>query len=570
MSQGFTKGKVIGAIIGGGIVFYLGNRATHFTMTEYAAGTPVNEIPKQFLPALGASLFQLDFDQAALIGGTVAAVLFLLIVLYGMSGKKNTRQGEEQGSAAWATARDMKPLTTKNPAERLQLTATEGLALDPYKTRRNLNVCVLGASGTGKTRGYVLPNLSTIEGWSFAVTDPKGEIYRTMRKPLEAKGLRVRTFNLVDLRQSNRFNPLAYINDTEPETGVAQLTETIMANTSGKESRGDGFWERAERALLTALIAYVWATTTEESGQMHLPSVVDLHKAMEGSESNPDEFNSDTDLKMEAARKIVEEWKADPAAFGAEDEAVMKMLDFAARQYRVYQQGPAETRLSVVISLGVRLAPLDMHDVREILSSDDIGLDRVGREPTALFLQLPDTHVTFRFLAAMFWQSLFAENVYIADHNEGGTLDVPLHCFLDEFANIGKIPSFEVLMATIRSRGISASIIVQAFSQGKAIWRDDWNAIVGNCDSLLFLGGRDQETNEWLSKQLGDETITMDEFSQTYGVTGSRTKAQRTLKRALLTADEIGRMSNDEAILLIRGLKPFKSRKAAIKTTAGV
>ena len=272
---------------------------------------------------------------------------------------------------------------------------------------------------------------------ALTVTDPKGEIYRTMRKPLEAKGLRVRTFNLVDLRQSNRFNPLAYINDTEPETGVAQLTETIMANTSGKESRGDGFWERAERALLTALIAYVWATTTEESGQMHLPSVVDLHKAMEGSESNPDEFNSDTDLKMEAARKIVEEWKADPAAFGAEDEAVMKMLDFAARQYRVYQQGPAETRLSVVISLGVRLAPLDMHDVRALLSADDIALDRIGAERTALFLQIPDSHATFRFLAAMFWQSLFEKNIYIADHSPGGSLPVPVHCFLDEFANIG-------------------------------------------------------------------------------------------------------------------------------------
>lgn len=188
MSKGFTKGKVIFALIGGGIVFYLGNRATHFAVAEYTAGTPINEIPNKFPAALGASLFQLDFDQPALIGGTIAAVLFLLIVLYGMTGKKNTRQGEEQGSAAWATPRDMKPMTSKNPAERLQLTATEGLALDPYKTRRNLNVCVLGASGTGKTRGYVLPNLSTIEGWSFAVTDPKGEIYRMMRAPLAGKG----------------------------------------------------------------------------------------------------------------------------------------------------------------------------------------------------------------------------------------------------------------------------------------------------------------------------------------------------------------------------------------------
>lgn len=568
MSGQFTKGKAIATLIGVVLVFYLSNRLTGYFLKEWSSNTNVDELLGAFPAYLQSSLFALELDQVSLTVGGVAAVLLLLIVFYNLSGKKNTRQGEEHGSAAWADSKEMRPFTTKDPAQRMQLTASEGLALDTHKTRRNNNVCVIGSSGTGKTRGYVLPNLSTIEGWSFAVTDPKGEIYRMMRQPLEAKGLRVRTFNLVDLTRSNHFNPMKYINEAEPETGVAQLTETIMANTTGKESRGDSFWERAERALLTALIAYVWATTTEESGKMNLPSVVDLHKDMEGSESSPDDFSSETDLKMEAARSIVEEWKADPDAFGAEDESVMKMLDFATRQYRIYQQGPVETRLSVVISLGVRLAPLDMHDVREILSTDDIALDAIGREPTALFLQLPDTHVTFRFLAAMFWQSLFAENVYIADHNPSGELDIPVHCFLDEFANIGKIPGFEVLMATIRSRGISASIIVQSFSQGKAIWREDWGAIVSNCDSILFLGGRDQETNEWLSKQLGNETITMQETSRTYGVTGSHTKSNRTLKRELMTPDEIGRMSNDLAILLIRGLKPFKSKKATIKTTA--
>lgn len=568
MTTGFTKGKAIGLFVGLASAYYVGNRAAEFVTRELAAGTPVNEMLPKFPAALTSELFHLSTETPSVIAGIATTVLVLLIVFYGMSGKKNTRQGEEHGSAEWATARDIKPFTTKDRSQRLQLTATEALSLDTHTTRRNLNVCVFGVSGTGKTRGYILPNLLTLDGLSFAVTDPKGEIVRMTRPHLEAKGMQVRTFNLIDLRHSNRFNPLLYINEDEPETGIAQLTETIMANTTGKEVRGDGFWERAERALLTALIAYVWATMTEESGELNLPSVVDLHKAMEGSESNPDDFTSETDLKMEAARTIVEEWKTDPVTFGAEDETVMKVLDFAARQYRVYQQGPAETRLSVVISLGVRLAPLDMHDVREILASDDIALDRVGREPTALFLQLPDTHLTFRFLAAMFWQSLFAVNVYIADHNQNGALDVPLHCFLDEFPNIGKIPGFQVLMATIRSRGISASVIAQTYTQGKAEWREDWATIVGNCDTLLYLGGNDQETTEWLSKRLGDATVTMDEYSQTYGVTGSRTKAQRTLKRALMTPDEIGRMSNDEALLLIRGIKPFKSRKAAIKTSA--
>lgn len=570
MAEGFTKGKVIATVVGAGVGFYLVNRGSEFARAQFAAGERLSDQLGAFPGWLAGSLLRVSEDQLDMILGVAAAVLILLIVLYNMSGKKNTRRGEEQGSAAWAKPGDIKPFTTKNAADRLQLTATEALALDTHKTRRNLNVAVFGASGTGKTRGYVLPNLDAIEGMSFACTDPKGEIHRMMRAPLEAKGVRVRTFNLVDLRESGRFNPLVYFSDTDPETSVAQLTECIIANTTGKESRGDGFWERAERALLTALIAYIWATKTDEDGGPSLPDVVDLHKEMEGSESNPDEFTSETDLKMEAARGIVKEWHENPEAFSVRDAAVMKMLDFATRQYRVYQQGPAETRLSVIISLGVRLAPLDMHDVREVLSGDDIALDRIGAEPTALFLQIPDSHTTFRFLAAMFWQSLFEKNIYIADHSPGGQLAVPLHCFLDEFANIGKIPGFEIIMATIRSRGISASIIVQAFAQGKSIWRDDWETIVGNCDTILFLGGRDAQTTEWLSKQLGDETITMEEYSQTYGVTGSRTKSQRTLKRALMTPDELGRLSNDEAILLIRGLRPFRSRKAAIKTRVGV
>lgn len=566
MATGFTRGKIVGTLVGAGVAFYLVNRGAEFGRARWAAGEKMSDALGQFPADLLGDPLRLSDDSVNMLIAVGAGLLVLLMGLYAMGAKKNTRQGEEHGSAAWAGPREIKPYTTKERGARLQLTATEALALDTHKTRRNLNVAVVGASGTGKTRGYVLPNLGEVDGMSFACTDPKGEIYRLMREPLTEKGMKVRTLNLVDLRESARFNPLVYFSETDPETSVAQLTECIIANTSGKESRGDGFWERAERALLTALIAYVWATKADVDGGPTLADVVDLHKEMEGSESNPDEFTSDTDLKMEAARSIIAQWQAEPAAFEDDDPSVMKMLEFATRQYRVYQQGPAETRLSVVISLGVRLAPLDMHDVRALLSADDIALDRIGAERTALFLQIPDSHATFRFLAAMFWQSLFEKNIYIADHSPGGSLPVPVHCFLDEFANIGKIPGFEILMATIRSRGISVSVIVQGLSQGKAIWKDDWDTIVGNCDSVLFLGSRDETTNKWLSAQLGDETITMDEYSQTYGVSGSRTKSQRTLKRALLSPDEIGRLSNDEAILLIRGLRPFRSRKAAIRT----
>lgn len=569
MRKGMTIGKFITSVVGGGVMFYVVNRGSEFVRMQLDAGERVSDKLIDFPGWLVDSLWRISEHQIDLIIGGFAGLVVLLVAIYQIGAKRNTRQGEEHGSANWAAARDIKPYTTKDRSRRVQLTATESLSLDTHKTRRNLNIAVLGASGTGKTRGYVLPNLDTIAGMSFACTDPKGEIYRMMRAPLEARGVRVRTFNLVDLRDSARFNPMRYFSETDPETSVAQLTETIIANTSGKDARGDGFWERAERALLTALVAYTWATTLDSEGGATLPDVVDLHKGMGGSESDPDKFESETDLKMEAAREVVADWHTSPAAFAGDDETILKMLDFATRQYRVYQQGPAETRLSVIISLGVRLAPLDMHDVRDVLSGDDIALDRVGVEQTALFLQIPDSHSTFRFLAAMFWQSLFEKNIYIADHTEGGALRIPLHCFLDEFANIGKIPNFEIIMATIRSRAISASVIVQSFGQGKAVWKDDWETIVGNCDSILFLGGRDAQTTEWLSKQLGDQTVSMHEYSQTYGTTGSRTKAERALKRALMTPDEIGRMSNDQAILLVRGLRPFLSKKAAIKTRVG-
>lgn len=554
--------KVFWRLLTIGIVFYLTNRFSEFVRAQLAS-SKLSDSLRDFPASIWSNPWHISMHRIDLYVGGGALIIVLLAIMYHWAGKTNTRPGEEHGSAAWAKPRDIAPFTTKQKNCRLQLTATEALSVDTYATQRNLNVLVIGAPGTGKTRGYVLPNLDSIDGISFACTDPKGEIYRTMRASLEARGINVRTLNLIDLRESARFNPLVYFSETDPETSVAQLADCIIANTAGK-NRSDGFWERAERALLTALIAYAWATSPED----HEPSlldVIDLHKDMEGSESNPDQFTSDTDLKMEAAREIVEQWQNNSPEFANFDPSVLKMLAFATRQYRVYQQGPAETRLSVVISLGVRLAPLDMHDVRDILHDDTIALDQIGKEPTALFLQIPDSHATFKFVAAMFWQSLFEKNIYIADHTEDGRLPVPLHCFLDEFANIGKIPQFEIVISTIRSRAISTSVIVQAYSQGKALWNDAWDTIVGNCDTILFLGGRDAQTTDWLSKQLGDETITMEEVSQNYGASGSRTKAQRTLKRALLTPDEIGRLPNDEALLLIRGLRPFRSKKATLK-----
>ncbi len=423
---------------------------------------------------------------------------------------------------------------------------------------------MIGASGTGKTRSYVGPNIRQVE-MSKAITDPKGELYRDYADALRADGYAVRQFNLIDMAKSECFNPMKYFDEQAPETSIAQLTETIMANTSGsKDGAGEGFWERAERALLLALIAYVWATTTEDDErEPSLVEVVNLQKGMEASEGDKaDSFKSAVDRRFEVAREIVAEWREDPSI--ADDQTIMKVLDFACRQYRTFEQGAGETKKSIIISLGVRLAPLDMADVSRIVGSDTLELDQIGYERTAVFLSIPDTHQTFKFIAAMFWQSLFEKNVYIADHEPNGQLPIPLHAFLDEFANIGKIPGFPILMSTIRSRSISASVIVQTHSQGKALWKDDWATIVGNCDSLLFLGGADLETNKWLSQLLGDETISSEDISRSYGSSGSWSRSERSLKRSLMTPDEIAQMSNDDALLLIRGLKPFRSRKAKV------
>lgn len=548
--------------IGALIMFWLVNRLSEHVRAHMESGKPFNEVLDGVANTFVGNPLHLSLDQTDLIAGGVGALIVLLIVLYNFTGQNNPRPGEEQGSAAWAGPRDIAPLTTKDRNARLQLTETETLSIDSYKTGRNLNVCVIGASGTGKTRGYVLPNLRTV-AMSKAVTDPKGEIYRNTAAELRTQGYNVRVLNLVDLADSGHFNPFEYFDPRQPEASIAQMTEGIMANTASVNSTGDGFWERAERALLNALIAYIWATQRTGGEEPSLVDVVDLHKAMEAAEGDgADRYRSSVDDQFAVAREIVEEWKKQPDQ--DTDPIVMNVLDFACRQYRTFEQGAGETKKSVIISLGVRLAPLDMSDIRRIMADDDLAIDRLGYEPTVLFLAIPDTHQTFKFLAAMFWQSVFEKNIYLADHEEGGQLPRPLHLFLDEFANIGKIPGFPIIMATIRSRGISASIIVQSHTQGKALWKDDWATIVANCDSILYLGGRDLDTLKWMSALIGDETVTGEDISRSYGVNASYTRSQRTMKRALMTPDELGVMSNDLAILLLRGLRPFKSRKVRI------
>ena len=552
--------KIIATIVGAAGAFYAGNRVSEYVQEAWGAGAATSAWTAGLVDPVQAAPMALSMDRGDLIVGASMAGILVLVVLYQFGARQNRRRGEEQGSAGWASRADAVKLTDKDPGRRLQLTATESLSLNSHRHQKNLNVLVIGGSGSGKSRHYAIPNVARLDA-SIAVTDPKGEIREATERDLLARGYEVRTLNLVNLYESQGFNPLRYFDEESPETGIAQLAEGIVTNTSGSREK-DAFWDRAERALLTALIAYVWATVPDsEDHEASLADVTDLHKRMASGEGAAAQMRSTVDLEFEAAREVVREWEA-AGAEGTEQECrAMRVLDFACRQYRIYEQGPGETRMSVIISLGVRLAPLDMRDVRAIISTDTIGLDELSTTPTAVFLELPDTHAAFNFVAAMFWQSLFEKTIYLSDHNEPRGLAWPVHCFLDEFPNLGKIPNFERVIATIRSRGISASVIVQSYAQGKALWQDDWPTIVGNCDSVLYLGSMDYETREWVSKQLGEGTVVTEETSRTYGASGSSTRSDHFIKRQLLTPEEVGRIGSDEALLLVRGERPFRSRK---------
>ena len=569
MSRRLTTAAL--ATAGLALVFYLVNRAAEYLRAALERGDAPDSIAPAFLRSLPAQPFHLSTDSLDLTAGGVAVVLVLLVIAYQVGAKVNTRPGQEHGSARWATPGDRRKLAEKDPTNRLQLTATEALSLDTAKHHRNLNVLVIGGSGSGKSRRYVIPNVLNMTRASFGITDPKGEIRRMLEQPLRDAGYDVRVLNLVDLRKSDGFNPFRYFDPEAPETSILQLAENIVANTSGTNDTGDRFFDRAEKALLIALIAYVWATTPDEDGhEASLVDVADLQRRMRAFEGKKADEATGVDIEIAAARQLLDVWDGgpipedmDPAdANPIPDQTVRNVLAFACRQYGIYEQGAGETKKSILISLGVRLAPFDMNDVRAIIQADDLALDQVGDRPTAVFLELPDTHGSFNFLGALFWKSFFEKNIYLADHSESGRLGRHVHCFLDEFANIGKVPEFEKIIATIRGRNIGASVIVQADSQGKAIYRDHWATIKGNCDTTLYLGAPDVETHKVISTALGVETVVTQNTTKNYGGQSGGSRSNNAGKRDLMTPDEVGNLDVNKAILLIRSMHPFHSDKA--------
>lgn len=360
---------------------------------------------------------------------------------------------------------------------------------------------------------------------------------------------------------------MEYIDPDQPEVDIATLAETVVNNTEGQKTHGaDKFWDRAERALLTALISYVYFTGNLGGAEDEPPSLIgvaDLTKQLQASEED-EGYESGVDRKMADVRAVLEDWSDLPGMSKDESDHVRDGLHFAAAQYRIFEQGAGETKKGVIVSVGVRLAVLDVPDVRRMLARDTLALDELGQEQGAVFCLLPDTHKTFKFVATLFWRALFNTNIYAADHAEDGRLPVPVQCYLDEFANIGVIPDFEQLISTIRSRGLSAAIILQALAQLKAMYRDHWETIVGNCDSTLFLGGTETSTLEWLSRRLGNETIKVEETSQSFGSHGSWSRSLRNVKRELMTPDELEQLPESECIYILRGVRPFLSRKAAL------
>ena len=538
--------RIVAWIIGllaAGLVFWAANA---FSYGFRLAGGSLNFLEKVSAGFSAVRALQgLSRAAADLLAGGVV-VLFAAAGWCAYRLGQPQRAGAEHGSARWGRIRDLKPFMDPDIERNIWLTREHRIRIARAarpEHQRNLNVLCIGGSGTGKSRFFVMPNLERGLS-SVVVTDPKGELLRQCRPGLEEKGFRVRVLNLIDFTASDGFNPLSYLRPGHEPEDVALLVRTIIANTSTpgqKPSGGDPFWERAEAALLNALVAFVAATAPVE--QRHLGEVMDLLSRMQASKDD--------------ALSPVDELFLHAAEFGQGSE----LLTYAVSQYRVYQQAAAKTAASILVTTGARLAPLHIPAIRRILSTDSLALDRVGQEMTAIFAVISDSDKQFAWLSALMFSMFFQRSVWLADQRPDGMLPVPVTCWMDEFANIGRLPDFEISMATVRSRGISAVLMIQALGQGKALYGDAWTTIMGNCDTTLFLGSQDQETRKWMSEALGKETIRTVDSSISHGRRGGGSRNVKTIARDLLSADEVGRLPGGEAIVLVRGLPPFRGRK---------
>lgn len=481
-----------------------------------------------------------SFDPLDLLVGIAgAAIIRLAVYIKGRNAKKY-RKGIEYGSARWGGAADIKPYVDPVFENNVILTQTERLMMSSRpkqpKYARNKNVLVIGGSGSGKTRFFVKPNLMQMHS-SYVVTDPKGTVLIECGKLLQRGGYKIKVLNTINFKKSMRYNPFAYLRS---EKDILKLVNTIIANTKGDgEKSAEDFWVKAEKLYYTALIGYIWYEAPEN--EKNFTTLLEMINASEAREDDED-FQNPVDLMFERLEQ------KDPE-------------HFALKQYKKYKLAAGKTAKSILISCGARLAPFDIRELRELMETDEMELDTIGDRKTALFVIISDTDDTFNFVVSILYTQLFNLLCDKADDVYGGRLPVHVRCLLDEFANIGQIPKFEKLIATIRSREISASIILQSQSQLKAIYKDNADTIIGNCDTTLFLGGKEKTTLKEISEILGKETIDSFNTSENRGREVSHGLNYQKLGKELMTQDEIAVMDGGKCILQLRGVRPFFSDK---------
>ena len=575
---------------------YVGNLIGFAYRTAEGNGFQEKLLP--FMSNLGVAFARIfpSLHPFDLLFGLVLAGVMRLVLYVKSKNKKKFRQGEEYGSAVWGGEKDIEPyMDCSNPDNNVILTKTESLTMgkpSEPKYARNKNILVIGGSGSGKTRFFVKPNLMQMHS-SYVVTDPKGTVLVECGKMLArgrpARGkngevlytvdkdgkrqivyepYKIKVFNTIDFAKSMHYNPFAYISEKNREKDILKFVEVLIKNTSSSQQpSGDDFWVKAEKLLYTAYIALIFAMYDPE--QWNFETLIDMINASECREDD-EEFKNAIDLEFE----IVECWlngteHSDPEVmadyadlFETEPDAEQRRLGaFALKQFKAYKLAAGKTAKSILISCSTRLAPFAIDEVLEITSYDELLLDKLGDELSALFIIISDTDATFNFLVAIMYSQLFNLLCTKADNSPGGKLTYHVRCLLDEFANIGEIPQFEKLIATIRSREISASIILQAKSQLKAIYKDNADTIEGNCDTMLFLGGKEKSTLKEISESLGKETIDSFNTSTNRGQSESYGMNYQKLGKELKSQDELAVMDGGKCILQVRGVRPFFSDK---------
>ena len=481
-----------------------------------------------------------SFFPKDLLIGIAGGVALRLVVYFKAKNAKKFRQGVEYGSARWGNAKDIEPYVDPVFENNAILTETERLMMSGRpkqpKYARNKNILVIGGSGSGKTRFFVKPNLMQMHS-SYVVTDPKGTVLVECGKMLLKNGYKVKVLNTINFKKSMHYNPFAYIRS---EKDILKLVNTIILNTKGEgQQSGEDFWVKAEKLYYTALIGYIWYECVEE--EQNFTTLLDMINASEAREDD-EEFKNPVDLMFDE----LEEREPD---------------HFAVKQYKKYKLAAGKTAKSILISCGARLAPFDIKELRDLTSYDELELDMLGDEKTALFVIISDTDDTFNFIVSIMYTQLFNLLCDRADDVYNGRLPIHVRCLLDEFANIGQIPKFEKLIATIRSREISASIILQSKSQLKAIYKDNADTIEGNCDTTLFLGGKEKTTLKELAEVLGKETIDLYNTSDTRGTSQSYGLNYQKTGKELMSQDEIAVMDGGKCIMQLRGVRPFFSNK---------